>query len=151
MKSSFANGRPNITSERLYVAGWFQTFTSHGVVPEQARPARQPIQNEGEEALREEPTPLVDPEQTCVLAPSRVIEALAGSPLKLRRMSLVDGKQRIAVLCDGRPFIICGQPESRMASGLAHSLASTPWFKSLAGYLGVSAQEISVGTISEGQ
>ncbi|MFK4136189.1 hypothetical protein ACI2KR_28500 [Pseudomonas luteola] len=146
-----ANGRPNVTSERLYVAGWFQKFTSHGVIPEQARPARQPVQDEHEEASWEEPTPLVDPEQTCVLAPSRVIEALAVSPLRLKRLSLVDGKQRLAVLCDGKPFVICGQPESRMASGLAHSLASAPWFKSLAGYLGISAQEISVGTISEGQ
>ncbi|WP_407364428.1 hypothetical protein HKW97_23390 (plasmid) [Pseudomonas luteola] len=146
-----ANGRPNVTSERLYVAGWFQEFTSHGVVPEQARPVRLPVQDEHEEAIREEPTPLVDLEKTRVPAPGRVIEALAGSPLKLRRMSLVDGKQRIAVLCDGRPFIICGQPESRMASGLAHSLASALWLPLLARYLGIEADEIAVGTISEGQ
>jgi hypothetical protein len=146
-----ANGRPNVTSERLYIAQWFQNFTSHGVIPEQERPARQPIQDSGEEVGWQEPKPLVDPAQTCVLAPSRVIEALAGSPLRLKRLLLEDDKTRVAILCDGKPLVICGQPESRMASGLAQSLASAPWFKSLARYLGISAQEISVGTISRGQ
>lgn len=141
-------GRPAVLSERLFVASWFQMYTSHGVIPEQERPA---INRTQTEALDEEEgytVPLIDPGKLLPPGPSRVIEALAQSPLKLLRLALRDGKERIAIITKGRPFIICGSAESPAARELAELILRAPWFTALADYLGMGLFHCSVGTIS---